>query len=382
MAMNFSRRLAGLQEKMEAASIDLAVYGSCPNFQYLTGLPVEWRRGVDLIHSEDNLFVPRVGEPILTLAPGSGRHGEDSWIGDTRVLERGESYPGMVKKVAIDLGWEKGRIGVGDHLWGSTWREVARSFKRASFRGATNLMDDLRMIKEPREIEALRKVAKVTEEVMGDVISGIESGTTQDELRIVIEMLGRKAGASDISFPPNGLFIKSDSEPTPEPNSYPSDMGLVAGTSIAFDVGFVMNGYCSDWGRSFHWGPVGEDIKKGYVALQRAVVETVDKMHEGSMRVCNIFPSIESFLDEDGYGDYLRARLPDGTVGHQIGVEVHEGPWLKTVNQHELREGMVMCLEPKLWRTGEYYLRVEDMVLIHKDRAEFLTNYDREQFQL
>ena len=382
MTMNFSRRLTGLQERMEAGSIDLVVYGSCQNFQYLTGLSVEWRRGVDLTHPENNVFVPREGEPILTLAPGSGRHGEDSWIGDTRVLERDESYPGMVKKVAMDLGWEKGRIGVGDHLWGSTWREVARSFKGASFRGAATLMDDLRMIKEPGEIDALRKVAGITEEVMGEVIPGIESGTTQDELRIVIEMLGRKAGASDISFPPNGLFIKSGSEPTPEPYSYPRDVGLVAGTSIAFDVGFVMDGYCSDWGRSFYWGPVGEDIRKGYMALQRAVVETVDKMHEGSMKVCDVFPSIEGFLDEDGYGDYLRARLPHGSVGHQIGVEVHENPWLKPANQHELKEGMVMCLEPKLWRAGEYYLRVEDMVLIHKDRAEFLTNYDREQFQL
>jgi len=189
--MNFSRRLTGLQERMEAGGIDLVVYGSCQNFQYLTGLPVEWRRGVDLMHPEDNIFVPREGEPILTLAPFSGRHGEDSWIGDTRVLERDESYPGMVKKVAMDLDWEKGRIGVGDHLWGSTWREVARSFTGASFRGAANLMDDLRMIKEPGEIDALRKVAGITEEVMGEVIPGIESGTTQDELRIVIEMLGR-----------------------------------------------------------------------------------------------------------------------------------------------------------------------------------------------
>ena len=68
--MNYSRRLEGLRERMETGGIDLVVYGSCQNFQYLTGLPVEWRRGVDLMHPEDNVFVPRKGEPILTLAPG------------------------------------------------------------------------------------------------------------------------------------------------------------------------------------------------------------------------------------------------------------------------------------------------------------------------
>jgi Xaa-Pro aminopeptidase len=217
---------------------------------------------------------------------------------------------------------------------------------------------------------------------MEKVIGEIEGGTTQKELELVIEMVGRQSGAKDISFPPTGGFVKSGSEPADDPFTIPKDSGLVAGTSIAFDVGFVMHGYCSDWGRSFYWGPVGGDIKNGYSALQRAVVETVDNMHEGNMRVCDVFPRIESILDEEGYGDYLRARLPDGTVGHQIGIEVHEPPWLKPSNKHELKEGMVMCLEPKLWRAGEYYLRVEDMILVHKDRAEFLTNYDREYFQL
>jgi len=69
-------------------------------------------------------------------------------------------------------------------------------------------------------------------------------------------------------------------------------------------------------------------------------------------------------------------------VGHQIGVEVHEPPWLRPGNEHLLEAGMVMCLEPKLLNHGEYYLRVEDMVLVKRDKAEFLTNYDREQFQL
>jgi Xaa-Pro aminopeptidase len=380
--MNFERRLNGLQERMEERNIDLVVYGSCQNFQYITGCPAEWRRGVDLMHPENNVFVPQEGEPILTLALRSKKYFHNLWINDIRILEKNENYAGMVKKIALDLGWKKGRIGIGEHVWGSVWRKVARSFHDASLRGAATLMDDLRMIKEYGEIEALRKVANLTDQVMEKVIGEIEGGTTQKELELVIEMVGRQSGAQDVSFPPTSGFVRSGSEPADDPFTIPKDSGLVAGTSIAFDVGFVMNGYCSDWGRSFYWGPVGEKIKKGYSALQRAVVETVDNMHEGNMRVCDVFPSIESILDKEGYGNYLRARLPDGTVGHQIGIEVHESPWLKPSNQHELQEGMVMCLEPKLWRAGEYYLRVEDMILVHKDHAEFLTNYDREQFQL
>ena len=382
MEMDFKRRLTGLQEKMVELDIDVVVYGSCQNFQYLTGLLVEWRRGVDLQYPETNVFVPREGDPILTLSVAAAGHAEGCWIEDVRPMERGAEYKPVVEKVAADLDWGEGRVGVGDHVWGSSWIEIARAFRGAKFRSAEALMDHLRMIKEPGEIELLRKVGKLTDDVMEKIISGIKEGDTQTGLQVEIEAMARKMGAKDISFSPTAGFVKSGSEVAESPFTYPRDEGLVPRTSIAFDIGFVMDGYCSDWGRSMYWGKAGGDVKKGYEALMNAVVEMVDKMYAGSMRVNDLFPSIEASLDRAGYGDYLRARLKTGNVGHQIGVEVHEPPWLRPDNEHELQTGMVMCLEPKLWHAGEYYLRVEDMVLIHPDKAEFLTNYDREQFQL
>ena len=79
----------------------------------------------------------------------------------------------------------------------------------------------------------------------------------------------------------------------------------------------------------------------------------------------------------------MRARLaPSRVVGHQIGAEVHENPWLQPDSEEPLRAGMVMCIEPKLWLPGEYYLRLEEMVHVTKTGAEFLTNFDRELFEL
>ena len=79
----------------------------------------------------------------------------------------------------------------------------------------------------------------------------------------------------------------------------------------------------------------------------------------------------------------MRARLaPSQTIGHQIGTEVHENPWLKPSSEEPLRAGMVMCIEPKLWLPGEYYLRLEEMVHVTETGAEFLTNFDRELFAL
>jgi Xaa-Pro aminopeptidase len=157
---------------------------------------------------------------------------------------------------------------------------------------------------------------------------------------------------------------------------------LERGTSIAFDVGFVVEGYCSDWGRSFYLGEPEENVSKAYAALQTAVLETIGAVGEDIHRVNEFFPHIEKVLDREGFGNYLRARLPNGMVGHQIGVEVHEDPWLMPGNSQELVDGMVFCVEPKLWLKGEYYLRVEDMILIKNGEAESLTNYDRMKFIL
>lgn len=100
------------------------------------------------------------------------------------------------------------------------------------------------------------------------------------------------------------------------------------------------------------------------------------------LKIGEMFNIIEAFLDGRGFGDRLRARLPHGNLGHHIGVDLHEKPWLRPGCDVVLQPGMVMCLEPKLWLPGEYYIRVEDMVLITEEGAESLTVFDRRLFEL
>jgi Xaa-Pro dipeptidase len=379
---NYSRRLTRIQAKMEEKGLDLVVLGASPDFQYLTGAPVEWRRGRDLTHPADAVFVPVAGEPIILAGMGSVKKARQGWVDDVRGLGMFENLASAVKEIIKELADEPKKVGIGEYTWGSLMLTVASSCKGASFRSAEGLLDEVRMIKEPGEIDRLRRAAKLTEDVMSRIIDQIDAGETMRGAGLKIETMGRMIGASDVSFPSTAGFCKSGGEPTDEVFNYDSGQGLEPGTSIAFDVGFVLDGYCSDWGRSVYYGEPEEHIEKAYAALQTAVVETVDDIGNEVHRVNEIFPSIELICDREGYGDYLRARRPDGTVGHQIGVEVHEDPWLKPENRHELLDDMIFCVEPKLWHKGEYYLRVEDMVLIKNGEAEFLTNYDRERFKL
>ncbi len=365
---------------MDERNIDLIVLGASPDFQYLTGAQVNWRGGRDLGYPADSVFVPREGEPIILVGMGNGGKAKESWIEDVRVLGMLADMKPKVKEIMSSFD-DPSKVGFGEYTYGSLVLSVASHCSGAKFQNVEGILDDQRMIKDGDEIGKLRKVASLTEEVMTEVIDELDEGISMHELTSKIRNLGRLRGATDVSFPTTGGFCKSGSEPVGVFN-YEPHQPLESGSSIAFDVGFVLDGYCSDWGRSFYMGETPDHIKGAYPALMTSVVEAIDAMGEEIQYTDEIFDYIEMVCDREGFGDRLRERLPERMVGHQIGVEVHEDPWLRPGQRQELVDGMVFCVEPKLWLKGDYYLRVEDMVLMKNGKAESLTTYDRELFQL
>jgi Xaa-Pro aminopeptidase len=377
---DYKERLNQLQMIMENKDLDLVVYGASPDFQYLTGTFVEWRKHRDLNYPADSIFVPRDGEPIILAGHGNYSKIEECWINEKRILGRDNDISLTVKQIIADLDHPK-IIGVGEYTWGSLVLALINQSTVATLKSAEGLMDGLRMLKDSSEISKLRHVAKLTDDVMDKVIDEIDDSSTMRELNLKIEHLGRSMGANDVSFPTTAGFCKSGTAPIGVFN-YKLDQKLETSSSIAFDVGFVLDGYCGDWGRSMYYGNPEEHIDKAYTALMMAVVETIDAMGDEVLHVNQVFDYIEMVCDREGYKNRLLERLPDRRVGHQIGIEVHEDPWLKPNEGQELVDNMVFCIEPKLWHKGEYYLRIEDMILMKNGKAESLTKYDREIFQL
>lgn len=382
LRMRFEGRLKGLQRKMAAEGLGLVVYGPCPDLQYLTGLELDWRSARSEGDAGGSLFVPTRGMPVLTLVDRWSDCGPQTWVSDVRICEDQAEQLCLVRTVLRDLGVRGAKVASGDGVTPSVAAELKSEAGGAEPQSAAGLTDHLRMIKDAGEIELLREAARLTGLVLEAVVPSITEGVTQGDIEAEVALQGRRLGASGMSFPPVVRFIKSGSEPADDPFVYPEGEPLVPGTSIVFDFGLVKDGYCSDFGRSFYLGRAGREVRKAYEALHEGLLETVGMMHEGSMRVSDLFPALAAVVERLGYGQYLRARLPNGVLGHFIGTEVHEWPWISPACDQPLRANMVMALEPKVWRTGEYYLRVEDVVLVGADRTEFLTSFDRELFQL
>ena len=362
--MDYGRRLAGLRAALEARAIDAVVYGPCPDFQYLTGSGADWREAPDHRPDGDLLCVPREGDPVR-FEPGAFK-----------------GYPEAFRCLAGSLA-RPGRVALGPYLPTQAVLAAAAAFAGAELIDGTGLLDAVRALKEPEEVERLRAVARLTDEAMLAVARGIRAGVSQRDLMLEIEYQGRRRGAQRFSFEPWACFVRSGSAAGDVLTDYPVDEGLAGRAAITFDVGFVLDGYCSDWGRSLYWGEPPAHVAAAYAALRLAVEDTVAGLADGALCADEVYPAIERRLDEAGFGDRMRARLGrDRVMGHQIGLEVHENPWLRPGFREPLREGMVLCIEPKLWLPGEYYLRLEEMVRVGPDGGEFLTTFDRGLFGL
>ena len=375
--MNYRARLEKLEQAMLSASLDGLVFGLGANFQYFTGSTMAWTREDEPTEPKCLLILSQTAGPQIFVIGSYDAEmlGVDVGIPVTIAQSRDEMIT-LLGQVLTGM-----RIGTSRQAIGYLSKLILRALPDAECVEAENLGEQLRVIKDADELVRLRDAAVLTDRVMGEMVKVLRPGITQLEVQQRIAEAGYRLGAQDISFPPAALFVKSGTTLTEDPFIYPKDEGLVPGTSIAFDFGFVLDGYCSDFGRSFYCGPAPEHIGAAYRALQEAQCHLISQMRPG-MRIGDMPAVVLAKLDELGFGDRFRARVPDGTLGHQIGVDLHENPWLKPPCDAVLKPGMVMCIEPKLWLPGEYYLRVEDMVVVTENGAESLTNFDRNLFAL
>ncbi len=388
--MDHQQRIKRLRRRMDSSGLDGLVYGIGANFTYFTGITPHWDRsgkaqaegfGISA-HNEPTrpacLFAMRVDrEPIIIGNPYLLTQGEEPPFeceftsGVAEVKDALESYFQGVR-----------RFGTGHRASVYIRELLGDAFGDGVYTNAEELGQFMRLIKDADEVRRLTDLAGITDAAMEKVVQKIRPGVSQLELQEEIRSVGLKMGVDGTSFPPTAGFVNPKYSNEIEPFNYPKDEGLIEGTSIAFDFGYLRDGYCSDFGRSFYKGNAPEDYSGAYLALQAAQCQLIESIEPGQTRICDIFGIIEAALDERGYGDRIRARLSDGLVGHQIGIDLHEPPWINPSCDIALQPGMVMCVEPKVWLPGEYYYRVEDMILITEDGATSLTKFDRNLFEL
>ncbi len=381
------RRINNLREMLIKNNIDGAIYGVSGNMFYLLDDPeFSFQRTPETggINSTPEVFfnnktdailyIPTNKEPILIATPD-----RINSFKNTSIKKYTCFYDRLVRQLHPHLEGERVAVGLScrSHLEGII-KEINPGMEVVS---GEEFVESLRAIKDEKEIEILRDLAQFTDYAMGEVIKEIKEGMSQYEIGDVIARIGRDNGATDLPFFPNAVFTQTGHPTSRKRGAYRKDWPLAKDTSIAFDFGYVMNGYCSDFGRSFYFGKASSTVKNAYKALQAAQVKVIETIKPGD-KINSYLNILIDELKKYGFEQNLFKHSEKVPMGHQIGINVHEHPWLNTDAKQEFKPGMVMCIEPKLWLLGEAYIRVEDMVLITESGAESLTKFSRKMFEL
>jgi len=229
---------------------------------------------------------------------------------------------------------------------------------------ATSAFSFVAAIKTDDEIARIRKACEIAEESFLSLLPTIKEGQTEREIAATLEHFMRQKGADGTSFDTIVAFGNHAAVPHHETG----DRRLRFGDEILIDFGCKVAGYCSDMTRTFLFGDDGtkEDFKKAYAAVL-AAHEKVLKDGKAGMQAAEIDALARDYLCSAGYGAYFTHSL-----GHGIGLKIHEFPLVTKGKTDEIKDGMVFSDEPGVYVEGEYGIRIEDTVLVKDGRLQSL----------
>jgi Xaa-Pro aminopeptidase len=225
------------------------------------------------------------------------------------------------------------------------------------------MVESLRIVKTPEEIKLITKAQRIAEKVFLDVRKNLKAGKTEYQIAWEIEKLGHEYGADAVSFPAIVGFGKNSASP----HHQNSDRKLKKGDIVLIDMGMTYKGYCSDMTRMIFTKKPSAFEDKIYNTVLEAQEEAIKKLKAGVKG--NIADKwSRDIIAKAGYGKTFGHSL-----GHGIGLEVHEAPSLSQGYEEAIPEGTVVTVEPGIYLENSFGVRIEDMVLVKRNHVENLT---------
>ena len=215
---------------------------------------------------------------------------------------------------------------------------------------------------EQYELECVRNAQAVTDAVFEEILSYIAPGKSERELKAFIDARMAEKGAS-----PAFDTIVAFGANTSKPHAHAGDTRLGERDVVTVDFGAKKEGYCSDMTRSFAYGGACEEYVNLYESVLEAQNAALAKLKAG-MSGAECHAVAKEILDACGYGEYFTHSL-----GHSLGVEIHETPALSPRNPLPIPLGALTSVEPGAYIPGKFGVRIEDMVVFEKDRVYNLT---------
>jgi len=338
--MDHSARRERLREPLQELGLDALLVTRLVNVRYLTG------------------FTGSNGQVLVTAAGGvffTDTRYEEQVRKEVSDLER-EVYPRRFVRAVAEACRARsiGRLGFESAgLTHRTWRELEAA-------GVVELVpteevaEELRWIKDADELALIERAQAATDEAFERVTTKLAEGVTEREVAFELEVAMREAGADAVGFPTIAAF----GENAAEPHHGPTSRTLARGDVVKLDFGSRVDGYHSDMTRTVAFGEPDPRLREIHQVVLEAQEAGAAAVRAGA-RGGDADRAARAVIAEAGYGEHFGHSL-----GHGIGLEVHEGPTLRDSSDDVLPEGTVVTVEPGIYLPGLGGVRIEDMVVV------------------
>ncbi len=363
--MNYAERITRAQEEMARQQIDWLILAPSSDLVYLMGYPAHTSERLTALATPQSGTEPFVLVPRLE-APRLANRSDLMEILDLRSWEETEN---PITILANGLGDTNGKtIAVSDQMWSGFLLKMMDAIPNAKFVNANQVLKELRQIKGADEIACMREAGRLTDEAWEEFVSTTTlAGKTEKEAGAILAGLMGKRGLGTPAF-----LIAASGPGSASPHYMTSDKVIQEGDAVVFDFGGRIQGYCSDMTRTVHVGEPSAEFRKVYDIVNEARQKTYEAVRPGL--ACEDVDTVaRTVITEAGYGEYFIHR-----VGHGLGLDVHEEPYMVGGNRLPLRPGMVFSDEPGIYIPGKFGVRIEDTVLCTETGAELLNNARRD----
>ncbi|MBQ03239.1 peptidase [Candidatus Bathyarchaeota archaeon] len=312
-------------------------------------------------------LIPFSGNPVLVVNQLEAElRGQKSWITDVDLWLEHEDPVEILAENFERLDLEDAVVAINeDAPWGWINRLIER-LPKLFFVDATSYMSQIRMVKSQQELDWMRMACAITDKALEVGFGNLHTGLTERELAGILtsEIRSNGGGAGFVGV----LF----GERAALPHGRPGERELEPGDCVLVDLGTNVHGYSSDLTRTVFYGKPSTREAELYALVNEANQIAYKAVRPGVS--CGELDSIaRKVIDNGGCGEYFIHRL-----GHGIGLQVHERPYIVQGNELELEAGMTFTIEPGIYIVGEIGIRVEDTVVCTAGGCERLTRLTRE----
>jgi Xaa-Pro dipeptidase len=358
-----NQRLEKLQSWMKENDIDVSFVTSSENVFYLSGYftnPHERLLALAVFQEEEPFLVAPEMEVLNARRAGWNQEilGFSDIVNPWEIIQKAVGKRiSRAAKVAIEK----------EHMNVERYEHLTALFPGAAFVSAEEILRRLRMLKDAQELKIIEEACALADYAVEVGVSEIKEGRTELDVLNAVEYALKQKGVTEMSFAT--MVLTGANAASPHGN--PGQTKIKKGDLVLFDLGVVVDRYCSDITRTVAFGDVNDKQKEIYDTVLKAQLAAVVASKPG-VTAADVDLTARRIIADAGYGEYFPHRL-----GHGLGISVHEYPSLTETNSLVLEEGMVYTIEPGIYVPDVAGVRIEDDVYITADGVKVLTKFPK-----